>query len=94
MDEKFVKINFDVSCKWEGFPPEYRIFVNGELFCERKYIYTDDKFIREMLQVKAVPGVYEVKFEHLGPKLGQFNVSELQVQGDARILPDNKFEIL
>lgn len=95
MEKKFVKIRFDVRCKWAGFPPDYRVFVNDELFTERTFIWGDDIYIKEMLQVKAEPGVYSFRVEELEPKTGEFRISSAYVEfGEARMLDDNRFEIL
>lgn len=94
-DKKFVKIYFDVRCKWRAFPPSYRIFVNDEMFAERTYSVREGKFIREILQVNARPGVYKFRIEELSPITGEFSISNPRVEvGDARILPRNRFEIL
>lgn len=95
LDKKFVKIRFDVRCKWSAFPPQYRVFVNDEMFAERTYIWEEGQYIKEMLQVEAEPGIYSFRIEQLSPKTGEFEVSNPYVQiGDARILDGNRFEIL
>lgn len=95
MSKKFAKIRFDVRCKWTGFPPQYRVFVNDELFAERTFKWRGKEYIKEMLQVEAEPGIYSFRIEQLDPKTGEFTVSNPYVQvGDARILDNNRFQIL
>jgi len=93
--EKFVTVKFDVKCKWQGFYPEYRIYVNDELFTERTFKYHDGFYINEMLQIKAKPGVYQIYFEQLAPAPGKFTIGSPYIeQGDAIVLDDTRFEIL
>lgn len=95
MTKRFVKIRFDVRCKWEAFPPQYRVFVNDELFAERTYRWDDTFYIKEMLQVEAEPGIYSFRIEEIDPKTGVFTMSNPTVEvGNARILDNNRFEIL
>jgi len=95
MEPKFVKVRFEVRCKWEAFPPQYRIYLNDELFTERTFKYNDNTYIKEMLQVKAVPGVYEFCLERLEPSIGEFTVSNPHIElGDAKMIDNYKFEIL
>jgi len=92
--EKSVVVRFDVRCDWKISPPEYRIYVNDELFTERTFKYTGSTYIKEMLQVKAPPGIYEFRLEELRPKTGKFTISNIYVAtGDAAIVGNNKFEI-
>jgi len=94
MDKRFVKIRFDVHCTWRGFPPQYRVFVNDELFAERSFIWDEYHFIKEMLQVEAVPGTYTFRIEELEPKTGNFTLTNPVVElGRARIVDNNTFEI-
>jgi len=79
--EKFVKILFDLKCKWEGIAPDYRIFVNDELFCERTYDLDNNHYLIEMLQVTTVPGVeYKVRLDKVGPQIGEFRFSNHRVE--------------
>jgi len=93
--EKFVKITFEVRCKWIGFPPEYRIYVNDELFVDREYRWDKRFYLKEILQIKAEPGIYKIRIEQLEPKTGEFEFTEPVVDyGPAKILNNNEFEIL
>jgi len=93
--EKFIKLRFDVRCDLQGFPPEYRIYVNNELFTERTFNYSAGTYLKEMLQINAAPGVYEFRLERLEPSIGEFTVSNPCIElGDAVIIDENKFEIL
>lgn len=94
MDTKFVRVRFNVHCKWKDSWPIYRIYVNHELFIERTFKLNDSNYIKEMLQVQAVPGIYSYWLEQVSLK-GEFTISDPYIEsGDAIILPDNKFEIL
>ena len=95
MIKHFVKIRFDVHCTWEAFPPQYRVFVNDELFAERTFIWDEKHYIKEMLQIEARPGIYSFRIEELEPKTGNFTVTNPVVElGRARILDNNRFEII
>lgn len=79
MDTVFVKAWFDLDCEWEGLPPIYRVYVNGELFAERTWIWTEH-YLSEMLQIQAPPGRYEVRVEPVGPNLARFITSNHTVE--------------
>lgn len=95
-EEKFVKIRFEVRCDWEAFPPDYRVYVNDELFTERQFKwYGGKQYVREMLQIKAEPGEYQIRFEHLPPYNGKFTIGDAYVQqGPAEMIDGMRFRIL
>jgi hypothetical protein len=78
MDKKFVRILADVDCAWEGLAPAYRIYVNNELFAERTWNWTDE-YLEEIIQVKAAPGEYYIRYELVPPHLAQLSVSNMRV---------------
>ena len=39
MGIKSVQVQYDVYCDWQGKPPSYRLYVNGELFTERTFTW-------------------------------------------------------
>lgn len=93
MNKKFVKISFDVHCDWQDKAPAYRVYINGELFAERTYIWKDE-YLEEMIQIETVPGRYRFDFENLNPELGTFTVDNKRVEyGPARWLSKKYLEI-
>lgn len=87
----FVKIFFDIDCKWKGTAPSYRVFVNDELFAERTFIW-HDAYLTEMLQIEAEPGQYRVRVESVDG--GKFRLSNHLVEiGPARWIDENTIEI-
>ena len=62
MKPEFVTVLTDVYCKWIDQHPRYRVYVNDELFAERTWIWTDT-YLEEMLQIKAPPGQYTIRYE-------------------------------
>ena len=64
MDTKLIQVHCDVECFRRGvIDPKYRIYVNNELFTERTWIFNDDQYLEEMLQIDAPTGKYLIKFE-------------------------------
>ena len=89
----FVKAVFDLDCDWEGLPPVYRIYVEDELFAERTWRWTDC-YLKEMLQIQASPGRYQVRVEPVGPNLARFRASNHRVEyGPGRWLNSDTLEI-
>lgn len=90
---KFVRIGIPIFADWVGFPPTYRVFVNGELFAERSYYAEPYEFYEEMLQIQAQPGAYNIRFEPLD--LAEFTIAKPRVLfGPAVIESDRTFRIL
>jgi len=95
MDTKFVKVLFDLECDWEAFEPEYRIYVNGEMFAERTYKLKNPYYSIEMLQVQAEPGTYNIEIELLGPIENELKVSNARIDyGPGLIVNNSTFEIV
>ncbi len=93
--KKYVKVRFDVQCIWKKIPPIYRIYVNDEMFTERTFIWDKNTYIKEMLQIKAEPGIYEFRLVEIGDQSGNFTISNRLIEvGDAKISSENKVEIL
>lgn len=78
MAKNFVRVLCNVDCKWEGFEPIYRVYVNEELFAERTWIWTDE-YLEEALQIEAEPGEYYIKYELVPPHSAQLSVSNMRV---------------
>ena len=80
MSKNFVRVLCDVHCDWEGLPPNYRVFVNDELFTERTWIWEDSAiYLEEMLQIEAEPGNYQIRHELVPPNLAQLQVKNIRV---------------
>jgi hypothetical protein len=93
MEPVFVKAVFDLDCEWEGLPPIYRVYVNDELFSERTWLW-NDHYLTERLDIQALPGVYSIRLESVGPNLSRFSVSNRRVAyGPGRWINDNTLEI-
>ena len=78
MTKKFVHVQTDVDCEWEGLNPIYRVYVNDELFAERTWQWTDC-YLEEMLQIDAEPGEYTIRFELVPPHLATLSVTNMRV---------------
>ena len=92
MDRHFVSVLSDVYCDWEGLPPDYRVYVNDELFAERTYIWTDC-YLEEMLQIEAPPGEYTIHYELVQPCLAQLRIENQRVDYGPGSIADNKLRI-
>ena len=85
MSKKFVRVLADVYCDWEGLNPDYRVYVNDELFAERTWRWTD-AYLEEMLQIEAEPGKYRLRWELVQPCLAQLTVTNVRVDlGPGRV---------
>lgn len=94
MQNKFVKVNFDLHCDWHDKPPPYRIYVNHELFTERTYTWSDTQFLCECLSLNAPPGKYSIRVDNLGEANCQFKIRNINIEaGPARIIDSKTFEI-
>lgn len=81
VDTTFVKLNVDLKCQWEGLEPDYRIYIDDEMFTERTYRWNDPFYLREILQVEAVPNTeYLVQLKPVGPQLADFNFTNPRVE--------------
>jgi hypothetical protein len=79
MNKKFVQVLCDVDCAWEGLAPTYRLYVNDELFAERTWIWQNE-YLEELIQIEAVPGLYEIKYELVPPHLAQLSVGNMRIE--------------
>ena len=95
MEKKFVKLLFDLHCDWEGIPPDYRVYVNDEMFCERTYRWEEPEYLTEILQIEAVPGKYRFKLEKMGPQISKFSITNTRIEyGPGNIIDKHTFEIV
>lgn len=78
MTRHFVKVLFDVHCEWTGQAPDYRVYVNNELFTERTFNFTD-AYLEEMLQIEAPAGKYTIRCELVPPAIANLRMENLRV---------------
>ena len=95
MEEKFVRVLFDMRAERITPDAKYRIFVNDELMNERTWRWEPGNYLIELLQIKAKPGKYPVRIEKAEPTKTAFKMENMRVElGDARIIDENTVEIL
>lgn len=92
MTKKFVRVLADVNCDWEGLSPNYRVYVNEELFAERTWIWTD-MYLEENLQIEADPGEYTIRYELVSPHLARLTVDNLRVECGPGVIKNNVLRI-
>jgi hypothetical protein len=78
MTRHYIKVLFDVHCEWEGLAPDYRVYVNDELFTERTYSFTN-AHLQEMLQIEAPEGNYSIRCEVVPPAFAHLRVENMHV---------------
>jgi len=77
---KEYKLEADISSKWIGIPV-YRLWVNGELMCERSFWPNPDKHvIRETVIVGLDSGQHEMVLENVDASLGHSWIKQLLVK--------------
>lgn len=79
MDKKFVRVLADVDCEWEGLYPNYRVYVNDELFAERTWRWANE-YVEELLQISAESGDYRLRWELVPPHLAELTVKNIRVE--------------
>jgi len=93
-NRKFVTISLDIYCSWINEAPDYRLYVNGELFADRSFRWGKDKYLQEIIPLHAAPGLYTIEVEHNSKHIVDFNTSNLQIKkGKAVRISDHEFEI-
>lgn len=88
----FCRVSFDLFCD-KGHEPRYRIYVNGELFTERNYIWKGTQYLRENLQIDAEPGEYTILLEKVDPAKLKMRNTKVDL-GPAEIVDSTTFRIL
>lgn len=88
MTKQFVRVLCDIYCEWEGLAPTYRVYVNDELFAERTWIWEDNLFLEELLQIEADPGEYTIRHELVPPNLATLTVKNIRVDHGAGTMID------
>lgn len=95
MEQKFVKISFDLYANWDDDDnPDYRVYVNDELFCDRTWIWGRDVYLNQILQVQADPGIYYITIDNLNKNTEFLTYNHKVEVGDGQWLDKNQFEIL
>jgi hypothetical protein len=81
VDTVFVKLNVDLKCQWEGLPPDYRIYVDDEMFAERTYQWENPFYLTEILQIESPDNnLHRVHLEPVGPQLAEFKFENPRVE--------------
>ena len=93
MSTKFVQVTMNIDIEWDQVNPQYRVYVNDELFTERTWIW-HSHYLEEMLQIEAVPGCYTIKVELVDPTLGKLRVRNMQILHGPGKLDKHTLEIL
>jgi hypothetical protein len=94
MNKKFVRVVCDLHCKWEGLAPIYRLYVNDELFTERTWIWRDNVYLQEQIQIEAEPGDYAIRYELVPPNLAELTVTNSVVKnGPGEIIKPGQLRI-
>ena len=78
MTAQFVLVKADVSIIWDGAAPDYRLYVGGELFADRTYIW-QEQYLEELIQIYAPPGDYELHWELVPPATGEITVTNVRI---------------
>jgi hypothetical protein len=95
MQNQFVKFTLDLHCHWSRRPPNYRLYVNHELFAERTYVWNNTQYLQEIIQLNAPPGRYLIRVDNLGDPECEFKIRNLNVEiGPAQIIDHKTVEIL
>ena len=79
MNRQSVVVKADVSVDWQGDPPNYRVYVGGEMFTERTWIWRE-QYLEEMLVVNAPPGKYNLRWELVPPAQGTIEVKNIRIE--------------
>ena len=79
MNRRELTIKADISMKWEGKPPSYRVYVNDEMFAERTWVWKEE-YLEELLQIAAPPGEYKLRWELVPPATGKITVKNVRIE--------------
>jgi len=89
-----VLITCDVELEPITPEPRYRVYVDQELFAERRWIWPD-QYLEENIWLRANPGCYTVRIELVGADQAWLHVNNYQIRsGPARINQAGQMEIL
>lgn len=95
MEDTFTQLMFEIHCTHDvGHQPRYRVFVSGELFAERTWIWGDEVFLDESLPITAPPGQYLIECVLLEPEKATLKVKNMRVdKGRGKIIKNKILEI-
>lgn len=79
-----VTITCDVTAKVLDHPFRYRLYVGGELFTERTWIW-QGMYLEEIIPISAPAGTYKIKFETVDPENGKIKVRNYKLKGPAKM---------
>ena len=86
MSKQFIRVLCDVQCNWSGEIPRYRLYVNDELFAERNYVWINEQYLEELIQIDATTGEYPIRYELLAHDNAELIVSNMRIDyGNAEI---------
>ncbi len=91
MNTQFVKVVFDVHCRWSEKPPRYRCYVEDELFAERTWTW-EDVYLEEAFQIQAPPGRYKIIYELRDTEQAELRLKNGRVEAGSAVL--HKHDIL
>ena len=92
MSKKAIIVKADVMCEFIGPAPQYRAWLDQELFAERTWRFDPSQYLEETWQIRAKPGRYQLRYELIGN--GRLIVTEWKVlQGSAGVQPDGQLVI-
>lgn len=93
-NRKFATVTLDIYCVWLNEAPNYRLYVNEELFADRTFRWDKNKYLQENIEIHGIPGLYTITIEHDEKHVVDFNACNLQIKrGKARRISDREFEI-
>ena len=79
MTRRSVIVRADVDIRWKKHPPNYRIYVDNELFSERTWIW-HEQYLEEIIPIYAPPGEYTLRWEIVPTFNGQITVTNPRVE--------------
>jgi|OM-RGC.v1.031312217 hypothetical protein len=89
-----ILITCDVDLEPITPDPRYRVWVDQELFAERRWIWSD-QYLEENIWFRAGPGRYTLRVELVGADQAWLQVKNYQIRsGPARINQAGQMEIL
>lgn len=93
MSKNAVIVTCDVRCEWRKGQPQYRAYVNDELFTERTWLW-EGAYLEETFQISAKPGKYLIRYELIGGKRATLTVTNFRVEhGRAQVNQQGEIEI-
>lgn len=77
-----VNITADITCKYNGTKPAYRLWLDEHLVNEREFIWSSmTTAIREHISVEVTKGIHELKVENVGYGAAVFSIDNIVVNG-------------